>query len=231
MNTAVLYVEGSTGEKSFGNIINILMDNGINAEKIMPEEIAAGKLEKFDVLIVPGGRATGQAEALGKQGCQEIESFVKNGRGYVGICAGAYLAVKGYNAATSNIVLVNIMAEDVENWDRGSGDVQIKIMNSVHPVTQGYTGIKTVHYENGPILLKHMQYIDDFKVQRLAKYVSDMHQNVNAKIGIMPGSSAITASVHGDGRCVLFSFHPELTEGFEKMLIQGVEWTAKFKFE
>lgn len=230
MNAAVLYTNDSTGQNSYNNIIKKLSDYGIDAGKITPEEIEEGKLCKLDVLVVPGGRSTGQAESLGKDGCGAIEKFVRSGGGYVGICAGAYLASEGYNDPTSNLMLVNASVLDVEHWDRGSGDVQVKITDQAHPVVKGYSGIITAHYENGP-LLGPVESGSIPAYSELASYVSDVHQNKNAKTGIMPGSPAIIASDYGNGRCVLFSFHPELTEGLEMMLVQGVIWAGKIDSE
>jgi Uncharacterized protein conserved in bacteria len=226
LRAAVLNVDGETAENSYNNIISILKSYGIKANSITPKEIIDGKLSKFDVLVVPGGRATGQAKALGKEGCGAIEEYIKNGGGYIGVCAGAFLASEGYNDDTSNIVLVDAKAADVEHWDRGTGDVQVKITDKSHPILKGYYGTITVHYENGPVLQKAQDpNIADYS--QLAAYVSDVHQNKDAVTGIMPNSSALTASEYGNGRCVLFSFHPELSAGLQRMLVQGVLWSAK----
>lgn len=226
MNAAVLYTENATAQNSLDNVIKKLSAFDIDASIITPEEIIEGKLYKYDVLVVPGGRSTGQAEALGRSGCSAIEKFVKGGGGYIGICAGAYLASEGYNEPTSNLMLVNARILDTEHWNRGSGDVQVKIEDQTHPVVQGYSKIITAHYENGPVLYRSC--CDGIPpYNELASYVSNVHQNKDAKVGIMPGSSAITASDYGDGRCVLFSFHPELTDGLDRMLVQGVIWAVK----
>ena len=55
-------------------------------------DIRHGELEKHDVLVVPGGKASIQGSALGGEGRSAIRSFVRGGGGYVGVCAGAYLA-------------------------------------------------------------------------------------------------------------------------------------------
>lgn len=226
MNAAVLYIKNATMQNSLDSVIKTLSSYGIDADKISPEEIAEGKLNIFNVLVVPGGRSTGQAEALGESGCSAIEKFVRGGGGYVGICAGAYLASEGYNEPTSSLMLVNAKILDTEHWNRGLGDVQVKIEDQTHPVVQGYSKIITAHYENGPVLCRACR--DGISpYNELASYVSNVHQNKDARVGIMPGSSAITASDYGDGRCVLFSFHPELTYGLDRMLVQGVIWAAK----
>ena len=42
----------------------------------------------------------------------------------------------------------------------------------------------------------------------------------------MPGTTCITTSTYQSGRCVLFSFHPELTPGLEQMPVRAVKWAA-----
>jgi len=59
---------------------------------VSAEEIKAGCLEDFDVLAMPGGKCAEQSGVLGPEGRLQITAFVENGGGYLGICAGAFLA-------------------------------------------------------------------------------------------------------------------------------------------
>ncbi|QAT63046.1 biofilm PGA synthesis protein PgaC [Acidilutibacter cellobiosedens] len=224
MKTAVLYISDSTSQKSYDRIINIIELYGISVKGITEKDVVNGELNNFDVLIVPGGRATGQAKALGEKGCSMIESFVKNSGGYIGICAGAFLAVEGYNESTSNLVIVNAQAIDIDHWNRGSGNVKIKITDPTHPIINGYYGTITAYYENGP-LLKPGNYLDLSDYDELAFFADGIGQN-NNKSNLMINSSALVSSTYGYGKCVLFSFHPELTEGLQRMFIQGILWAA-----
>lgn len=67
-------------------------------------DIRAGRLEgdgakfcatptPFDVLLVPGGSANKDSCLLGSRGRQAVQRFVRNGGGYCGVCAGAFLAL------------------------------------------------------------------------------------------------------------------------------------------
>eukprot|EP01083_Nonionella_stella_P231063 816229_1 len=49
------------------------------------------KANYHDALIIPGGTARVQQNALGENGINKILSFVGNGGGYIGFCAGAFL--------------------------------------------------------------------------------------------------------------------------------------------
>lgn len=178
-------------------------------------------------MVFPGGGGRAEANALGVEGRNIVKEFVKNGGGYIGICAGAYLASIGTGPYAVYLGIVNAQVKDIEHWDRGSGDVQIEIINPNHPVIAGYCGafnVLTVHYFNGPILIS----ANDPTLPpytELATYISDIHEN--GPEGVTPNTSALTASEYGNGRVVLFSFHPEFTAGLEKMLVQATLWCAK----
>jgi len=60
--------------------------------------------------------------------------------------------------------------------------------------------------------------------EQVAVFVTDIHYNAPA--GIMPGTTCLTCSTYQMGRCVLFSFHPELTAGLEQLDVRAVKWAA-----
>lgn len=65
----------------------------VTAELVTPEEVAQVLTKhRFDAFVVPGGKASEQTGRLGEVGRQAVRSFVSSGGGYVGICAGAFLA-------------------------------------------------------------------------------------------------------------------------------------------
>ncbi|CAF1141409.1 unnamed protein product [Adineta steineri] len=57
----------------------------------------------YDVIIVPGGIAALYQKHLGEEGIASIRDFVANGGGYLGLCAGAYLASTNDITGTKNI--------------------------------------------------------------------------------------------------------------------------------
>jgi len=52
---------------------------------------------RFRILFVNGGNSTSHGKSLGENGVKNMRSFVKNGGGYVGTCAGAFFASNGYD--------------------------------------------------------------------------------------------------------------------------------------
>ena len=71
--------------------------------QLTPKQLRNGGLENHDVLIIPGGWAPNYYEGLAEVGQEVIKTAVSGGMGFVGICAGAYLASNwGYGRALPN---------------------------------------------------------------------------------------------------------------------------------
>ena len=65
--------------------------------RLNAEGVRAGGLGEFDVAVFSGGSGGRQSGALGEAGRRAVREFVEEGGGYVGICAGAYLACSGFD--------------------------------------------------------------------------------------------------------------------------------------
>ena len=59
-------------------------------------KIRRGELSSFDVVVFPGGSSALQAQVLGKSGRDAVRAFIASGGGFVGFCAGAFLALSHY---------------------------------------------------------------------------------------------------------------------------------------
>jgi hypothetical protein len=91
INVAI-YVGSGVASDSVETIKILLKKDNYSCSDVSANNIRNGDLSHSDVLIVPGGLSNEMADALGNDGREEIRRFVKDGGGYVGICAGAYLA-------------------------------------------------------------------------------------------------------------------------------------------
>ncbi len=68
--------------------------HGAQAVPVRAEDVATGRLEALDVLIVPGGGATamhGMLAPLGAEGTERIRAWVADGGTWVSSCAGSVL--------------------------------------------------------------------------------------------------------------------------------------------
>ena len=68
----------------------------VYVREVSADDILRGCLSDVDVLIHPGGSGGKQGRHLGEEGRQRIRQFVQEGGGFMGICAGAYLASADY---------------------------------------------------------------------------------------------------------------------------------------
>jgi hypothetical protein len=191
---------------------------------ISAKEIRDGGLGKFDVLIHPGGSGSGQAKALGEEGRQRVRQFVERGGGFVGICAGAYLASAEYPWA---LKLLDARVVDDEHWARGVGEVKLRLPSAGRDALGTDQATAPIYYENGPLLgpAKNAD-ISDF--ESLATFETEIRKN-DAPIGVMKGTTAIARGDFGEGRVVCFSPHPEKTRGREFYISEMVRWAGKSK--
>ena len=196
-------------------------DAGIDFARITADEIRGGKLSGRDVLIMPGGTASGERKALGKEGVAAVRAFIEKGGGYVGFCAGTYLAAP-YDP--ENLCVLDAETIDGDHWARGVGRVKIRLTAEARKILGVKDETVEIHYENGPLLGPGKRpEIPDFTP--LAAFETEMRTN-NAPEGIMKGTTAIAAGRFGKGRVLCFSPHPELTPGLEGMVRRAVRWAA-----
>jgi glutamine amidotransferase-like uncharacterized protein len=172
------------------------------------------------VVIFTGGSGSKQAAGLGEAGKAEVRKFVENGGGYVGICAGAYLACSGFDWS-----LGVLDARTVSNkWKRGIGDVKIEVATTAPAITGIPAGEQTVRYANGPIM-KPAGRDDVPDYEALATFRTELAENDTPK-GVMVNSPAWARGTFGKGRVIVSSPHPEQTAGMEAFVASAVKWAA-----
>lgn len=204
------------------DVLKALADRpGLKVERIKATEIRAGRLDGLDVLIQPGGTAGGQARALGREGMGRVREFVKTGGGYVGICAGTYLAV---GDDEHSLGLLDAKLVDVEHWARGTGTIDLAVNENGRKLLGLDAETVVIHYENGPLLAPGGDPdLQDY--EPLATFAGEIAGN-GASRGVMPGTTAIAAGRYGAGRVLCFSPHPEKSDATRNVLRRGVAWAA-----
>lgn len=153
-------------------------------------------LEDVDFIVVPGGYTQQYMPALGEMGKEAIRNFIDEGGGYIGICAGVYIA-PGRVEAPGRPEGLGIV--DIRNV-RENGVGMRKIFLKQHSITEGLGKELRIYYQNGPEILAGKG------VEEVASYEN--------------GELAIVASQFGQGKVVLLSPHPEgsVTQGIEPTL-------------
>ena len=211
---------GTSGSKD--NVLRRLREmRRTRVEPVGPPEILAGALDQFDVLVVPGGSASRQAKAITGQGRAAIRRFVHGGRGYVGICAGAYLAASNY---TWSLAILDANVIDRAHWKRGIGTVKIELTPDGRRLLGDLAGQLDIRYANGPLLAPASRPdIPDFTP--LARFRSEMNK-IGAPEGVMLDTPAIVLGRWGRGRVLVSSPHPEASDDLEPLVHRAMRWAA-----
>ena len=205
-----------------GGLIELLNTHTeLRVAKVDGTDIRGGKLSGFDVVLVPGGSGSKEAAALEESGRTEIRSFVERGGGYLGICAGAYLASADY---TWSLHILDAKVLDRAHWARGVGDVEVSLTTAGQKLLGADNDRETILYWQGPLLAPAgKSEIPDFET--LGTFATEIAKN-GAPTGVMIGTTAIARGNFGAGRVLCFSPHPERTEAVQGQVLKAIQWAA-----
>ena len=227
-----VYDAGGTGGNGVKNLGRILESNRAFAlNHVGPADLRTGALDQFDVVIFPGGSGSKEALAIGPKGCLAVREFVRRGGGYVGICAGAFLATAKYDWSLALVDAKTFTGKrEVPGvgmksmWLRGKGAVKMELTEEGRKILGDWPQPVEVRYANGPILspagredLPEYATLAVFRTE-ISKY--------EPQEGTMVDTPAIVAGQLGKGRAIAISPHPEATEGLESLVRRAVAWAA-----
>ena len=190
-----------------------------NSENIAPnvhfnysttEEINSQTLSGYDVLIMPGGLASTYLEDPNID-VDDLKNFVYSGKGYLGICAGSYVAsnhVDGYYDGWGIAPHINAKSVDYV------GELPISFTLSGTNVLNS-SNVETLYHWNGPAMYE----TDGSNASYMAEYFDNEtgYQNY----------AAIANDTYGSGRVILSGPHPELNPQKPEMLVRMILWTTK----
>jgi putative intracellular protease/amidase len=192
---------------------------GFTLKVLRPADIQAGALAEQDVVVFMGGSGTSQGRALGDDGKLAVKRFVADGGGYVGVCAGAYLALQGEDEFHKlRLVAGRNLTGDF--WQRGIAGLEVK--------AEGRENFK-LFFANGPIFTPApTEGLAPYT--SLATFVGEIYNEARGTgPGEMPGTPAIVAAPHGAGRVLLFSPNPVLGGAGvvqADLMLTGLRWSA-----
>lgn len=212
--------EGAAG-KGIPSVTEILNHaGGYEITKFKAEDIAKGALEHKDVVIFTGGSGSKEGTTIGEEGRDAVKKFVQDGGGYLGICAGAYLACSKF---TWGLGLLDAQTVSPK-WRRGVGDVELEITPAGQKMSTLNAEKRTVHYANGPII-KPAGRADLSPYEPLAFFRTELAEH-DSPVGAMVNTPAIVQGRFGKGRVIISSPHPEQTPGLEVIVERAVHWLA-----
>jgi hypothetical protein len=190
------------------------------AVAVSPAQIRNGALTNYDVVIFAGGSGSKEAEALEETGRAAVQNFVGGGGGYIGICAGAYLATSGY---PWSLHLINAKTLS-SKWRRGKTVLKIELTPPGFGILGGTRTNLDVLYHNGPIV--GPANAGNLPPYEPLAYFRDEVASNDTPRGIMINSPAIFAGQFQRGKVICISPHPEQTDGLDYIVAGAVRWVA-----
>lgn len=220
IRVAVYDDKGATG-KGIPAVEKILGDaKDFEVTKLKGVDFTADNLSRFDLVMFTGGSGSAEAAGLGETGREQVRKFVREGGGYVGICAGAYLACTGFDWGVG---VLN--ARTISNrWRRGTGDLQVAPAEG-DAVLGLPMAERVIRYNNGPVIKPDARK-DLPPYKALALFRTELAEN-GTPVGVMVGTPAFASGDYGLGRVFISSPHPEQTAGLEPLVVQAVRWSAR----
>lgn len=216
---AALYDDSGSAGKGIPNVSEQLARcKDIEVTKLDADGIRAG-LDGYDVVIFTGGSGGKQANTIGLLGREQVRRFVEAGGGYIGICAGAYLACDGFSWG----VKVLDAKTPSPKWERGGADLEIETTADGQKLL-GLPRNAVVRYHNGPVLVPaHNPAIPDF--EPLVFFRTETAKN-GSPAGAQINTPAMARGAYGRGRVLACSPHPEQTAGMENWIEHAVRAVA-----
>jgi glutamine amidotransferase-like uncharacterized protein len=155
-------------------------------------------LRRASLWVQPGGKSTTAARAMGSEYLGRIRDFVRNGGGYVGFCAGAFLASS--KIGTTEMDGLGIIPGKTQLWDQEDGPGHLIQVSWNHR-------IRSVYYHGGPFL--DFSGVNDSSVQVYSRYENG--QNAGAILN------------YGQGRVAVSGAHPEASRIWKALHFQRDE--------
>lgn len=214
-NNIVVGVFDKNGDSPFcitDAIESLKIDKDINARVISAAEIMLGEANDVDVFLFPGGSGRGETGSLGEQGQQKIIDLVKKqGKGVIGICAGAYILSEtpGY----PSLALSGGEAIDIEHDHRGNGLVKFSLTKAGKKIFPELSN-REIYYSNyyeGPVLIPADN--SKYKYTELATMQSDVHLIEGTPANMTNNRPFIIITNVEKGKTVSIVGHPESTPG------------------
>lgn len=215
-----IFRDAGVSSKAAGLIGLLKAQPRLEVNVVNAADIRGGILDKHDVAIFPGGSGSKEAASLEESGRTAVRTFVERGGGYLGICAGAYLASADYSWS---LHILDAKVLDRAHWARGSGDVEVAYTTAGQRLL-GEGDKQTILYWQGPLLAPAgKDEIPDYET--LGTFATEIAKN-GAPTGVMIGTTAIARGSFGSGRVFCFSPHPERTPAVQDQVLKAILWAA-----
>ncbi|HUR56303.1 MAG TPA: BPL-N domain-containing protein [Opitutaceae bacterium] len=214
-----IYDGPGSGDKGIVNVsARAAQLPGAKVTALTPEEMGTRDLSEFDIIVFSGGSGSAQSKAIGDAGRKNVRQFVERGGGYLGICAGAYLACAGFDWG-----LGILNAKTVSNkWARGRALMHIELTDAGRQLFGPVAGRFAIRYNNGPIIQPLGR--AELPAYQIAAFFRTEIANNGTPKGVMVDSPAAVFALFGRGRVLTISPHSEDTPGLENVVPRALAW-------
>lgn len=213
---------GGTGVDDIQRAVKAL-NNGSTVTILSPEDVGTRDLSGFDIIVFSGGSGSAQSKAIGEKGQEAVRQFVANGGGYLGICAGAYLACSGFSWGLDILNAKTVS----QKWARGAAFLELEMTDESKPVFGDVKDKFFVRYHNGPIIKPDSK--TDLPSYKVDSYFRTEVAQGTAPVGVQVNSPAIVRADYKNGRVLTISPHPESTKGLENLVPHALVWLGDKK--
>ena len=188
-------------------------------------DVQAGKLDGYDVLVMPGGSGYDRYSQLREEGFEKIRKYIRAGGSYYGICAGIAMALND----PKRLRLIPYTRE--KNPLRGGFSAAVKFNARAEEILGVTAGIRYFRYHDGPIPAKGDP-VPDSEYEVLATFESHVMQKGKSTTP-MYGMPAVICGRYGKGKVLVSVMHPEyfpsthdvLGAGFKPLVGRAITFT------
>lgn len=200
IKTAFYIGNGSSG----GGVIHLarLLEYSPQVELTLidGEDMRKGKLDGFDLVVMPGGSSGRQMKSMGKAGVAALRDFIRKGGSYIGVCAGCHITLN--RKVRARIMPYTLMS----NAGGYIGDVYIDLSEKGAKLLDIPQERYCVRYSQGPIM--EPAEWEHGKCETLAVYKSSLGP-IGKKGKSFFDTPAMIYGNFGKGKVIATSFHPE----------------------
>ena len=172
------------------------------------------KLKDIDCILLPGGSGSKICKGLGEEGRAAIRESVTNGTSIMGVCAGAYALLSGYEWSLG---MINFKIIDRNDLPKASKFMKIGITEEGSKYFQ-YRSIdfQDIWYNNGPVMVQAFPTDEEsgvmpwpFDHEVLATFIEPIYESNSQHFGQEIGTPAIIKTNFGEGKVIAISPHFE----------------------
>ncbi len=152
-----LYSDNGAWDKSVTAAKNMFGWMGYTVEIIDAEYIHANSLRGFKIVSFPGGDMYQYSLDISDSGKEKIREFIRNGGGYIGLCAGGFFTSEKLYWQGSRLIMSSLSLFEGTSWGPNNEIVAYPrygmcdvILDTTHVIARGMSDSLSVLYYWGP---------------------------------------------------------------------------------